>query len=232
MIFKRLFKNTKYLYPDLPPKQRFLKILEVHVLPELANDGFRLLSSEPTFKKTQGSFEWYVDFKASRWNSANQVCQYNPYFTVKNSDYRKYLKQNPDLVHGHGSSGYIGTTAGKHHWDKSIFGTDGSLAYFLEDNDFSKHDNYELVKEMIKNIRLVGIPYFKMMSDFDSIRHFHISLDLRSDAPKLIDLCYVLDRKTDIKSIIDWYYASNENCSEDLEKEMLTRKNNWLQQSI
>jgi len=231
-MLKKIFNRKKFLYSELAPKARFLKILELHVLPVLEKDGFNLLKSGPSLKKIEGSFEWIVDFNASKWNFGNEVCQYNPYFTVKNSDYRKFLKKNPDLVHGYGESGYVGTTSGIQHWNKNIFSLDNSEAYFLEDNDFVKYDNLELVDELIKNIKEVGLPYFEMMSDFDGIKNFHINQGLRKDAPKLIDLCYVLNRTEEVKSIFDWYESTKQNPPRALEDEMEKRKEYWLQHGI
>ena len=228
-MFKDLFNKKVFLYKDLSPRDRFLKILELNILPKLESDHFKLLKSGPSLIRTERSFEWIVEFKASKWNSGNVVCQYNPYFTVKNKDYRKYLKSHEDLTHGSGAIGLIGITSGIHHWDKTVFSTTDSEAYFLEDTDFAKYDNCKLVEQIISNIRLVGIPYFQMMSDFSGIKNFSISQGLRRDAPTLIDLCYVLNREEDLKSIFDWYYESNQNCPEDLEEQMKKRKINWLQ---
>jgi len=231
-MFKDLFNKKVFLCKDLPPRDRFLKILELNILPKLESDHFKLLKSGPSLIRTEDSFEWIVEFKASKWNSGNVVCKYNPYFTVKNKDYRKYLKTHEDLIHGSGASGYVGTTSGIHHWEKSVFSTTGSEAYFLEDTDFAKYDNCKLVEQIVRNIRQVGIPYFQMMSDFDCIKNFSIWKSLRRDAPKLIDLCYVLKREEELQSIFDWYYDSNGNCPEDLEEHMKKRKINWLQQGV
>ena len=197
-MFKDLFNKKVFLYKDLSPRDRFLKILELNILPKLEIDHFKLLKSGPSLIRTEDSFEWIVEFKASKWNSGNVVCQYNPYFTVKNKDYRKYFKSHEYLIHGSGASGLVGTTSGIHHWDKTVFSTTGSEAYFLEDTDFAKYDNCKLVEEIISNIRQVGIPYFQMMSDFSSIKNFFISQGLRRDAPKLVDLCYVFNRKEEM----------------------------------
>lgn len=218
----------RFLYPELPPKKRFLKILEEHILPGLQKDGFELLRSGPSLKKTEGSFEWFVNFQATKWNSGNIICRYNPYFTVKNSDYRKYLKANPKLARGSGTEGYVGTTSGVQHWDKTTFSADGTRAYFLENNDFAKFDNYQLVDKTIKNIRTVGVRYFKMMSDLDSIKKFYMTNKQRKDAPMLIDLCYVLNRKSDIKSIFDWFDSIEKEVPDSLAKEMAIRRRKWL----
>ena len=231
-MLKELFNRKRYLYPELKPKSRFIKTLETHVLPEMEKEGFKLLKSGPSLKKKVDSFEWIVDFNASKWNSGNIVCIYNPYYTVKNVSYRKFLKDNPSLVHTYGEPGHVGTTYGKQHWDKNIFSLDDKKAYFLEDNDFAKYDNYELVDQMLKNIREVGMPYFQMMSQFVGIKKFHIPLELRADAPKLFDLSYVLDKKEEAKNILDWYYSSNSDCADWVELEMQKRKEYWLQQRV
>ncbi|MES2726286.1 MAG: hypothetical protein V4643_04230 [Bacteroidota bacterium] len=228
-MLRNLFETKNFLYPDLPPKQRFLKILETHVLPELEKDGFVFIKSGPSLKRKEGRFEWIVEFQASKWNHKNEVCKYNPYFKVTNLDYKEYSKANKYDSY---KNGIVGTTAGIQHWNKSSFSTDGSTAYFIEDNDFSKHDNNKLVKEMIQNIRAVGIPYFKMMSDFNSIKQFYLNHEQRIYAPQLIDLCYALNRSDQLKSIFEWYYADNENCADWLEYEMKIRKNSWLQHTF
>lgn len=228
-MLTNLFKTKTFLYPDLPPRQRFLNILEFHVLPELGKDGFKFLKSGPSLKRKEGRFEWIVEFQASKWNYKNEVCKYNPYFKVVNLDYKEYSKANKQNSY---ENGLVGSTAGIQHWDKNTFSANGSIAYFLEDNDFSKHDNYKLVQEMIQNIRVVGIPYFKMMSNFDSIKHFYIFYEQRVKAPSLIDLCYVLNRTDQLKPIFEWYYADNEGCADWLEDEMKVRKINWLQQAV
>lgn len=215
------------MYSDLPPKQRFIRILEELVLPELAKDGFKLLKSGPSLKKNEERFEWIVNFNASKWNSGNVVCQYNPYFTVRNIDYRKYLKQHQELVHGYGDTGQIGSTIGIHHWDMLIFQESNNESHLRNEYDFAKYDTCQLVKDLINTIRTVGFAFFKMMSDFDSIKQFHISKELRKDAPKLVDLCYVLDRKEELESIFGWYYTSNKNCPEHLEEQMHKRRNIW-----
>lgn len=219
----------KFLYPELSPKFRFLKILELHVLPELEKDGFKLLRSGPSLKRTENGFEWIVEFDGRKFNVENTICRFNPYFLVRNAKYRKYLKKNPKLVKGWGASGQIGNVSGIRHWDKSIFSTDDSEAYFLRDNDFAKHDNYQLVNDMINNIRDVGIPYFKMMSNFDSISNFYYKTQKLVKAPMLIDMCHILGKEDQLKSIFDWYYSLNEGCAEWLNEQMELRKEKWGQ---
>ncbi len=225
----KIIRSKKFLFADLAPKMRVLKILELYVLPEFESDGFKLLKSGPSLKKEEGNFEWIVDFFASKWNSGNTVCLYNPHFTVRNKEYRKYLKTHEKLITGNGQ---ISSTYGKQHWEKKIFSTDDSEAYFLEDLDFAKYDNFELIENLVRNIREVGYPFFRMMSEFDSIRNFYVSKEQRIAAPRLIDLCYVLNRKEEINSIIDWYYKSNQNCPQFLEDRMQMRVDNWLKQNI
>jgi hypothetical protein len=213
-----------FLYPELPPRKRFIKIVEAHVMPELAKDGFVFLKSELALKRKEGRFEWTVEFNGHHRNHGKDLCRYNPYFKVANLDYKEYAKANG---YANYTDGVVGCTASIQHWDKTTFSTDGSVAYFLENNDFAKHDNPKLVSDMIENIRVVGFPYFRMMSDFDSIKHFYLLHDQRMHAPELIDLCYALDRPDQLKPIFDWYYADNDGCADWLEEEISIRKGRW-----
>ena len=214
----------KVLYPNLSPTPRFLKILELHVLPQLEKDGFRLLKSGPSLKRVENGFEWLVEFDGRKFNSGDHICRFNPYFMVRNMAYRKFLKKNPELVRGWGTTGQVGSVSSIRHWDKSIFSADKSEAYFLEDNDFAKYDNQDLVDEMIKNIREVGVPYFRMMSNFDSIRSFYVKTEQRGKAPLLVDLCSIMNKEEHIESIFDWYYAANSQCADWLNKQMELRR--------
>ncbi|MGB1315125.1 MAG: hypothetical protein ACPG4Y_03840 [Chitinophagales bacterium] len=213
----------KYLYPELSPKLRFTKILELHILPKLENQGFKLLKTGPSLKKVQNGFEFHIIFEGRKFNVENYICRFNPSFYVTNSSLRKYLKKNPSLL---GGSEIVGKTMGIQHWDKSIFSNNDSEAYFLEDNDFAKYDNEFLVKETIKNIIEVGNPFFEMMSNFETIKKFHFKNQNLVSAPMLIDLCYVLNLKNEIQPIFDWYYSLNDGCSELLEEKMKLRKDN------
>lgn len=221
-----------YLYPELSPKPRFFNILTSHILPELEKDGFKLLKSGPSLKRVENGFEWLVEFDGRKYNVDNFICRFNPYFSVRNSHYRKYLKNHPVIKGTHGHLGNIGTTSGIRHWDKQLFSLGDSEAYFLEDNDFAKHDNLQLVEEMIQNIRTVGVPYFEMMSDFDGIRHFYGQTKQLVYAPMMVDMCYVLKREEELPSLFDWYYSLNENCAEWVNQEMAVRKDFWQQQNL
>ena len=224
-MFKGLFKKkAEFLYPDLPQKQRLLDILEKHVMPELQSLGFELLKPGPVLRKREGSFDWCVEFLASSWNRGNEVCCYNPYFLVTNSDYNQFLKKNG---YKNNSDGIVGTTYGCQHWDKALFSENGEKAYFLEDFDFAKYDNIQMVKDLVANIKTVGIPYFKMMSNFDGIINFYIKTDQRKDAPKLIDLCTVLDRSEQIDKIFQWF-DKDSNIPDLLRQEMELRRNNRI----
>ena len=94
-----------FLYPDLEPLDRFVKILELHVMHHSAQAGFKLIKSGSTLKKTYGDFEWLVEFDGRKFNRGNYICRFNPYFRITHSKYRKFLKQNPELVRGWGNRG-------------------------------------------------------------------------------------------------------------------------------
>jgi hypothetical protein len=223
-MFKGLLKKkAEFLYPDLPPKQRLLDILEKHVMPELQSLGFELLKTGPVLRKKEGNFEWRVEFLASSWNRGNEVCCYNPYFMVTNSDYKQFLKK-----HGYknNSDGIVGSTSGCQHWDSRLFSENGGKAYFLEDFDFAKHDNNKLVKDLVANIKEVGIPYFKMMSNFDGIVNFYFKTDQRKDAPKMLDLCSVLNRPEQFDKILQWYDKDKIDVPAYLEEEIERRRKN------
>lgn len=218
-----------FLYPELSPQPRFLKILEFNILPELEKYGFKLLKSGPSLKKIENGFEWIVEFDGRKFNIENTICRFNPYFLVRNSKYRKFLTNNPNYVRGWGTSGQIGNTSSIRHWDKQLFSMDNSEAYFLEEVDFAKYDNLRLVEDIVNNVLEVGIPYFKMMSDLESIKNFYVRTQQLDHAPMLIDMSYILNREQELKSIFDWYFSSNDGCADWLDEQMELRKKNWLQ---
>ncbi|MBV7270621.1 hypothetical protein [Winogradskyella luteola] len=163
------------------------------------------------------------------------MCIFNPSFEVRNSNYRKYLKNNPALNHGN-TLGKIGETKGKHHWDSTLFALDGSKANFLKSVDFSKKDNIELSNEIAKNISTVGFRFFHMMSNFDGILNFYLSgysSTSYQKAPMLIDLCYLYNRTEKLELIFNWFsQKENRYPNHWLEKHMMIRKNNYLQHNI
>ena len=216
--------TKKFLYPELKPKVRFEKILENHVIPQLELDGFKLLKSGPSLKSKVENFEWLVEFNGQRYNEGNFVCRFNPYFTVRNNTFRKYLRQKYS-----DPTGTIQSTQGKHHWKKRFFTNNNSPVYFIEDNDFAKYDNEKLVDEMVTHIRNVGIPFFKMLSNLDSIIEHSITCGFTNNAPSLIDLCYALNREDAIEKIFKWY---DKKPIEHLQNEMNEYRKNWLQQRL
>ncbi|MEO0899705.1 MAG: hypothetical protein AAFY71_25060 [Bacteroidota bacterium] len=216
-----------FLYPTLAPQDRFINILEHHLLPQLKDENFKLLKTGPSLKATaQDGFEWIVQFDGRKFNVENHICRFNPYFLVRNSRYRRFLKKHPALTQNLGNTGQVGNTASIRHWDKTLFSATGTPAYFLEDNDFAKHDNLNLVDEMAKNIKTVGIPYFKMMSDFDSLRKFYEKTNGYGYAPVLIDLCYVLGKEEQVSSIFEWY-DTDEDKSDWLNQKIDLRRKMW-----
>lgn len=204
--------SKDFLYPELKPKVRFIKILENHIVPALESDGFKLLKSGPSLKSKVGDFEWPVEFNGQRYNQGNIVCKFNPYFVVRSSTLRKYQRQKHK-----GLTGFIESTEGRHHWANYFFSNDNSRINFLKDNDFAKYDNERLVDEMIANIRNVGIPYFKMLSSLDGILEHNIKCNSTYNAPVLIDLCHALKREDVIETIFKWY---DKNPIERLENKM------------
>lgn len=224
-FFSTFFSKPYFFYPEMKPKDRFLRILEEQVAPKLQSDGFTLYKSSMSFKKQVGDFSFEIEFRGSKWNNTKSICEYNPHFSVKNKQYKKWVTQNFNPEY---PSELLISTIGNHSlplWKNNGFTTHNTDDFWARSIDFAKYDNCKLIDHLIQNIKTAGYSFFEHVSSVEGIKNYVFLNEYRMHAPMLIDLCQMYDKREHISEIFEWYDNTKENPAVCLEEEMIKRKN-------
>lgn len=157
------------------------------VFPSSEKEGFKILKSGLSIKRTVRIFNQEIWFSKSKWNNENEICAFTPNFSVSIKGYDKWHKSQ----YGGNSANYIES------WNPELF----------DDNDYdlAKDDNKRIVELLNQNIENVGIPYLTTLSKYDSAVEHLIESERYYLAPKMIDICIINEDLQAANNILIWF---------------------------
>jgi len=204
-----LFKKTNQLYPELSPTERIPKIIKECIFPPLKKEGFKILKSGLSIKRTQASFQQEIWFSKSKWNIENDICAFTPHFTVTLKNYKKWHNSEfgeppiNDVLESH-TAHYI------HGWNGDLFDND--------DYDLAKDDNERIVELLNENILTQGIPFLEQLSNYKSATKYLMDSERYYLAPKMIDIC-IINEDFQLANVVGNWFRNYERTGESEFKE-------------
>ncbi|MBR9845381.1 MAG: hypothetical protein GYB35_04340 [Algicola sp.] len=195
-IFKRK-RPIAYLYPELKPGDRIRKILTEFILPELEPLGFRLLSSELTFKRDIGDYQHIIYFQKTRMNYGNVVCKFMPHLSIESTRLKKYYKEIGRNMTGNLN---LHTRAAEYLecWNKELL----DYGWY----DLVNYDNHDVVESLKSNLINCRMAFFKHSETETGIVDYIMSLNSYYPvAPTLFDICKIYNNKEKAEEVINWF---------------------------
>ncbi|MFT7150529.1 MAG: hypothetical protein ACI82Q_002395, partial [Nonlabens sp.] len=184
------------LYPDFNPTERIPKVIAEFIFPQLEKEGFNLLKSGLSIKRTKDIFKQDIWFSKSKWNIENEICAFTPQFTVTLKNYKKWhkseYKSEPlnDVLESHAANYITG-------WSDELFDNDNY--------DLAKDDNRRIVELVNKNIANHGLPFFEHLSNYKLAVEHLMNSESFYLAPKMIDICIINEDFRKADSIAKWF---------------------------
>ena len=225
-LFKEIFNEKKYLFPDLKPGDRIYKVIETYIYPDLEKIGFVMSRSSLSLTRKVGDFKQEIYFAKNKWNNGSEVVSFDPHFSVTSS---KYVKWHKNKYGTEPINDYILGTRAHYipNWTHEYF----------EDwwYDLAKDDNYEIVKVLRNNIDKNGLPYLNALSDKQAVIDFILGQNSYFyKAPMLFDFAYQLNDRIQAEKILRWFNdyknSSESNFQTDTLRDIKIRQeilNNW-----
>lgn len=220
---KRLRSNKNQLYRDLKPKDRIIKIIEAHIIPEISYLGYSFVKTRMQLERNVGDFKQIVWFRTNAKNSRDEIVEFAIHLKVENEEYskiRNIYNYSPNYHYHNNLSNlaFIAETA--EYLDE----------WKNERNDYwyTLHldDNVKIVNEIIKNIISTTSTYLDENSNFEKSLEYRFnkfkSLDYTGLLliPDILILSKKLGKKNIQNAILDKYmeWTKTEEAKKDIEE--------------
>lgn len=219
---RRLRSNKNQLYRDLKPRDRIIKIIEAHILPEISFLGYTFVKSRMQLERKIGDFKQIVWFRTNSKNYRDEVVEFAIHLNVENEEYSNIIRNTYAFLHDYYSDNntFIGADVNYlDDWQK-------------ERNEYwySLHldDNMKIVSEIIKNIVSTTSTYLDENSTFEKSLEYRFNKFNSLDyvgllwIPDILILSKELGKQNIQKVVIDKYidWTKTEEAKKDIEEDM------------
>jgi len=205
-------------YLELKPGDRIRKLIEEFVQPGLMPLGFKLLTSELTFKRKIGNFTQEIYFAKNQRNFGNTIVCFWTILSVKSNYYVKWHEKTYGLKP---MNEFVESWYDNHikNWNSEYW---NSGQY-----DLTEFDNVKLMNDLTKNILTIGIPLLDKVSDWENAADDLMERQRFGFISKIFDF-YILagKKKKAIESlkIVEEYFNSVDNVPKERLEEIERRK--------
>lgn len=183
------------IYPELSPKERIPKIVREFLFPHFEKQGFKTLKSGLTIKRECGDLVHEVEIFKNHRNYIGAVCAFEVWASIYSPTYNKWHK----LVFG---EKLLNTKL----IASRIELLPGSTIDPIEgDFDFERHDNNQLIDEIVSNINDSVIPFFNDHLRIDDVIETIESEKTYHKIATLLDLCELRKDEVKAKNLIKWF---------------------------
>ena len=169
---RRKMSNRNQLYKDLKPKDRIVKIITAHIVPELGDYGFWFVKSRMQLERSFGDFKQIIWFRTNMKNYRDEVVEFAVHLRVDNNLFPtirdSYQYTSTFSYHnGKQESTFIAESAEYiDEWENHL------MNYW-----YSLHldDNQKIVDSIIQNIKKATKTYLDANSDFEKSLEFRFN---------------------------------------------------------
>jgi len=151
-------QNTQSkIHSDLRPGERINLMFEEYVAPSLSAEGFKYYKSQSKFKRNVGPFKQEITISKDKWNSGDETCAFWLILFVFAKDYNKWHQLNynklpmNDIVFS------------MYHYQMTSWPSKFGKGKY----DLSVQNNFEVVEEVILNVKQIAIPLLDSYSDYE-----------------------------------------------------------------
>lgn len=169
---RRKMSNRNQLYKDLKPKDRMIKIIIDHIVPELGDYGYRFFKSRMQLERSFGDFKQIIWFRTNMKNYRDEVVAFAIHMRVDNNLFptiRNSFQYTPTFSYHNGKqeSTFIAESAEYiDEWENHL------MNYW-----YSLHldDNQQIIDSIIQNIKQTTKTYLDTNSDFEKSLEYRFS---------------------------------------------------------
>lgn len=195
---RRLRSNKNQLYKDLKPKDRIVKIIENHILPDVAYLGYTFVKTRMQLERNVGDFKQIIWFRTNRKNCRDEVVEFAIHLKTENLEYAKIRKSYnyaPDYFYHNDHSNLAFIAESIEYLDEWV---QERVEYW-----YTLHldDNIKIIEEIIRNIKSTSLTFLDMNSDFKSSLEYRFNKFINLDyfgflwVPDILILSKLIDNK-------------------------------------
>jgi hypothetical protein len=191
----------------LRPGERINLVFEEHIAHSLSLLGFKYYKSQSKFKRDVGPFKQEITIAKDKWNRGDETCAFWLILFVYAKDYNRWhqRKYNKSPMNDIVFSNY-------HYHIDSWTSKFGKGKY-----DLSVQNNWEVIEEIILNLKQIAIPLLDSYSDYERAAELLLLSKSYGFISKIFDFYTIMDKTDKAKDSLQEaksYLSSQTNVSD------------------